>query len=146
MAAVPARPSSADAHADPASPVTAPARGRRLLLATVGILVALGLNLTLCLRLRHGAGGGHDLAFVGLSHLILLLLFLSLRRFQRSPPGSAARGRARLAVWLLAATLATALTWKVGAMIPRASSSSSRCGLLWRRKGWVDGGHDIELC
>ena len=127
----------------------APARGRRLPLATVGILVALGLNLALCLclylRLRHGAGGGHDLAFVGLSHLLLLLLFLSLRRFQRSPPGSAARGRARLAVWLLAAPLATALTWKVGAMIPRASSSSSRCGLLWRRKGWMDGGHDIEL-
>ena len=127
-------------------PTPTPRRQRRLPPPAVGILVALGLNLALCLRLRHGAGGGHDLAFVGLSHLILLLLFLSLRRFQRSPPGSTARGRARLAVWLLATTLATALTWKVGAMIPRASSSSSRCGLLWRRKGWMDGGHDIELC
>jgi hypothetical protein len=93
MAAVLPRPSSADPHADAASPATAPARGRRLSLATVGILVALGLNLTLCLclRLRRGAGGGHDLA----------------------------------------STLAAALTWKVGTMIPWALSSWSRRG-SWR--------------
>ncbi|CAD6340271.1 unnamed protein product [Miscanthus lutarioriparius] len=88
---------SADLHAAAASPATAPARGRRPPLATVGILVALSLNLALCL-LRSGVGGDHDIAFVGLSHINLLLLFLSLRRFRRSPPGSAARGRARLAV------------------------------------------------
>jgi hypothetical protein len=112
MAADPPKPSS-DPHSDPAA--LAPARGRRLPLPTVGILVALGLNLAL--RLRRG---GHDLAFVGLSHLNLLLLFLSLRRFERSPPGSAARGRAMLAVWLLTATLTAAFTWKIGALMPLA--------------------------
>ncbi|KAG0512768.1 hypothetical protein BDA96_10G042800, partial [Sorghum bicolor] len=118
MAADPPKPSS-DPHPDPAAP--APSRScrrRRLPLATVGILVALGLNLALCLRLRRG--GGHDLAFVVLSHLNLLLLFLSLRRFERTPPGSAARGRAMLAVWLLTATLTAAFTWKIGALMPLA--------------------------
>ncbi|XP_066369058.1 uncharacterized protein [Miscanthus floridulus] len=114
MAADPPKPSS-DPHPDPAAP--APARGCRLPLATVGILVDLGLNLALCLRLRRS---GHDLAFVGLSHLNLLLLFLSLRRFERTPPGSAARGRAMLAVWLLTATLTAAFTWKIGALMPLA--------------------------
>jgi len=116
MAADPPKPSS-DPHPDPAAP--APARGCRLPLATVGILVALGLNLALCLRLRLRRGG-HNLTFVGLSHLNLLLLFLSLCRFERTPPGSAARGRAMLAVWLLTATLTAAFTWKIGALMPLA--------------------------
>ncbi|XP_066372822.1 uncharacterized protein [Miscanthus floridulus] len=114
MAADLPKPSS-NPHPDLAAP--APARGCRLPLATVGILVAFGLNLALCLRLRRG---GHDLAFVGLSHLNLLLLFLSHRCFERTLPGSAVRGRAMLAVWLLTATLTAAFTWKIGALMPLA--------------------------
>ena len=67
-------------------------------------------------------GGGEDrgaLAFVGFSYLNLLLLFGAIRRFEASPAdGSPARGRARLAVWLLTATLTAAFTWRIGEMVP----------------------------
>ncbi|TKW19648.1 hypothetical protein SEVIR_4G034301v4 [Setaria viridis] len=67
---------------------------------------------------RHHHQGPAAVAFVGASHLNLLLLFGAIRRFELSPPGSPARGRARLAVWLLTATLTAAFTWKIGAMLP----------------------------
>ncbi|WVZ82522.1 hypothetical protein U9M48_029776 [Paspalum notatum var. saurae] len=103
-----------DCHPGPA----AAARARRLSVTTVAILVGLGLNLALCVRrVGHHRGAA---AFVGVSHLNLLLLFVAIRRFELSPPGSVARGRARLGVWLLTTTLTAAFTWKIGAVLPPA--------------------------
>ncbi|RLN11931.1 hypothetical protein C2845_PM09G03170 [Panicum miliaceum] len=83
----------------------------------VAILVGLAVNLALCVR-RVGGEDRRALAFVGFSHLNLLLLFGALRRFEVSPHGSPARGLARLAVWLLTATLTAAFTWRIGALLP----------------------------
>jgi hypothetical protein len=58
-------------------------------------------------------------AFAAFSHANLLLLFGALRRVvDLSPPGSPARGRARVAVWLLTTTLTAAFTWRISAMLP----------------------------
>ncbi|OEL14156.1 hypothetical protein BAE44_0024825 [Dichanthelium oligosanthes] len=106
---------SSDAHLDPAAPPATP-RKRRLSWLTVAILLGLAVNLALCVR-RVG-DDRRAVAFVGFSHINLLLLFGAIRRFELSPHGSPARGRARLAVWLLTTTLTAAFTWKIGAMLP----------------------------
>ncbi|XP_066368982.1 uncharacterized protein [Miscanthus floridulus] len=102
---------SKPAAAAPAAPT------RRVRWGTVAILVFLGLNLALCVRRVHGDGHG-AVAFVVVSHLNLALLLCALHRFEVAPPGSPARGRARLAVWLLTTTLTAAFTWKIGEVMP----------------------------
>ncbi|KAL6606208.1 hypothetical protein ACP70R_041861 [Stipagrostis hirtigluma subsp. patula] len=105
-----------DHRPDAAAP--APARASRVPWASVAVLLGLAANLALCLRRSGGDRGAA--AFVVFSHLNLLLLLLSLRRFERSPPGSPSRGRARIAVWVLTASLTAAFTWKVAALLPLA--------------------------
>ena len=109
------------AAADPSDrhhQVQGPARNRRLPWVTLAILAGLAVNLALCVR-RVGGEDRGALAFVGFSYLNLLLLFGAIRRFEASPAdGSPARGRARLAVWLLTATLTAAFTWRIGEMVP----------------------------
>jgi peptidoglycan/LPS O-acetylase OafA/YrhL len=108
------------AAADPSDrhhQVQGPARNRRRPWVTLAILAGLAVNLALCVR-RVGGEDRGALAFVGFSHLNLLLLFGAIRRFEASPDGSPARGRARLAVWLLTATLTAAFTWRIGEMMP----------------------------
>ncbi|CAN6165127.1 unnamed protein product [Urochloa humidicola] len=114
MANLPKTPS--DTHPDPAAPATAPRRNRRLPWVTVAIFLGLAGNLALCVR-RIGDDRA-AVAFVGFTHLNLLLLFGAIRLFEVSPQESPARGRARLAVWLLTTTLTAAFTWKIGAMLP----------------------------
>ncbi|XP_066372720.1 uncharacterized protein [Miscanthus floridulus] len=99
------------AAAAPAAPT------RRVRWTTVAILVFLALNLALCVRRVHGDGRG-AVAFVVVSHLNLALLLCALHRFEVAPHGSPARGRARLAVWLLTTTLTAAFTWKIGEVMP----------------------------
>ncbi|CAD6337723.1 unnamed protein product [Miscanthus lutarioriparius] len=96
------------AAAEPAAPT------RRVRWTTVAILVFLALNLVLCV---YGDGRG-AVAFVVVSHLNLALLLCALHRFEVAPHGSPARGRARLAVWLLTTTLTAAFTWKIGEVMP----------------------------
>ncbi|WVZ82523.1 hypothetical protein U9M48_029777 [Paspalum notatum var. saurae] len=110
----PPKPSS-NPRPDPAAPAMA-TRGRRVPWAAVAILVSLTLNFALCVR-RVGDDRG-AVAFIGFSHLNLLLLFGALRFLEASSHGSPARGRARLAVWLLTTTLTAAFTWKIGALLP----------------------------
>ena len=108
------------AAADPSDrhhQVQGPVRNRRRPWVTLAILAGLAVNLALCVR-RVGGEDRGALAFVGFSHLNLLLLFGAIRRFEASPDGSPARGRARLAVWLLTATLTAAFTWRIGEMMP----------------------------
>ncbi|CAN6208707.1 unnamed protein product [Urochloa humidicola] len=112
----PKQPETMDMENPAAPAAAAPRRNRRLPWVTVAILVGLAVNLALCVR-RVGDDRG-AVAFVGFSHLNLLLLFAAIRLFEASPDGSPARGRARLAVWLLTTTLTAAFTWKIGAMLP----------------------------
>ncbi|CAL5045892.1 unnamed protein product [Urochloa decumbens] len=108
-----------------AAPATATPRRirlRRLPVSCVAVLVVIAGNIALYLR-RDVRGDDDDdraaaLAFFGFSHLNLVSLFLAIAHFEDSPPGSPARGRARLAVWLLTTTLAAAFTWKIGALLP----------------------------
>lgn len=58
--------------------------------------------------------------FVVGSYLTLLLLFGSLRIYERAPPGSPARERARRAVWPLTTLLTVGFAWKVAALMPPA--------------------------
>ncbi|GJN00922.1 hypothetical protein PR202_ga18149 [Eleusine coracana subsp. coracana] len=98
-------------RSDPAPPVPAPEPAVRVPWAYAAALVCLAANLVLCVR-------RDDRAFVAFAHLNLLLLFWCARRFDAAPHGSAARGRARLAVWLLTASLTAAFTWRMCALLP----------------------------
>ncbi|KAG2609389.1 hypothetical protein PVAP13_4KG033400 [Panicum virgatum] len=66
-----------------------------------------------------GAGRA-EVAFVAFIFLNLQLLFWSGRRFEPSPPGSAASRRARLVLWALSATFMAAFTWKMTALLPQS--------------------------
>ncbi|CAL5045934.1 unnamed protein product [Urochloa decumbens] len=112
-----ASPDPSDRHhqKDPAA-APATARTRRPSSASVALLVGLAVNLVLCLRRVHGDRGA--IGFVAFSHLNLFLLFGAIRWFDLSPPGSPARGRARLAAWLLTTTLTASFTWKIGEFLP----------------------------
>ncbi|XP_006656635.2 uncharacterized protein LOC102718464 [Oryza brachyantha] len=78
----------------------------------------LAVNLALCIYRAEGDRG--TIAFVSFAYLNLLLLFWCIRQLDRAPPphGSAARGRIRAAVWILATSLTAAFTWKVAAVMP----------------------------
>ncbi|CAN6230199.1 unnamed protein product [Urochloa humidicola] len=107
-----AAPDPSDRHHqnDPAAPATA--RTRR---PSASLVVGLAVNLALGLRRIHDNRG-----FLGFSHLNLNLFLLlgAILCFDLSPQGSPARGRARLAAWLLSATFAASFTWKMVEFLP----------------------------
>ncbi|CAD6340373.1 unnamed protein product [Miscanthus lutarioriparius] len=88
------------------APHGSPARGRARL--AVWLLTT---TLTADFTWKVGA-----VAFVGVSHLNLMLLFCALRSIELAPHGSPTRGRTRLAVWLLTTTLTAAFIWKIEAV------------------------------
>ncbi|GJN29653.1 hypothetical protein PR202_gb17902 [Eleusine coracana subsp. coracana] len=68
-----------------------------------------------------------SVVFVAGSYLLLLLLFYCLRAYERAPPGSPARERARRAVWPLTTLLTVAFASKVAA----AMSSLAADAVVW---------------
>ena len=94
----------------------APASNRRVPWASVIGFVGLAVNFALCVHRAEGDRGA--IAFAAFSYLNLLLLFWCIRQFEQSPPGSAARGRIKATVWLLATSLTAVFTWKVAALMP----------------------------
>ncbi|KAG2609376.1 uncharacterized protein LOC120702598 [Panicum virgatum] len=75
---------------------------------------------------------GGDLAsvlFISGSYAALLLLFRRLRDYERAPPGSPARERARRAVWPLTALLTLGFAWKVAAVMPSPAVAAAVWGL-----------------
>ncbi|KAL6628923.1 hypothetical protein ACP70R_028688 [Stipagrostis hirtigluma subsp. patula] len=72
----------------------------------------------------HGDPGA--VAFVAFAYLDLVLLFCCLRRYERAEPGSTARDRLKLAVWLLTAALTLLFSYKVAAVMPAAAAA-----LVW---------------
>ncbi|KAL6606623.1 hypothetical protein ACP70R_042276 [Stipagrostis hirtigluma subsp. patula] len=82
---------------------------------SLGLLFLTGNSVAAILR-SHGDAA--TAGFVLASYLSLLLLFYSLRWFEAAPPESAARHRARLAVWLLTTLLTAMFSWRVAALVP----------------------------
>lgn len=69
------------------------------------------------LAISRSRGDATAVAFVLASYRSLVQLFYCLRRFEASPPGSAARGRARAGVWLATTLLTTMFSWRVAAVM-----------------------------
>ncbi|WVZ82539.1 hypothetical protein U9M48_029793 [Paspalum notatum var. saurae] len=65
--------------------------------------------------------------FVILSYACLVLLFYCLRRFETAPPGSMARDRARVGVWLTTTLLTAMFSWRVSALMPWPVSTGVYC-------------------
>jgi hypothetical protein len=55
--------------------------------------------------------------FVIASYASLVLLFCFLRLFETAPPGSPARGRAKIGVWLTTTSLTAMLSWRVAVLV-----------------------------
>ncbi|XP_006656636.1 uncharacterized protein LOC102718748 [Oryza brachyantha] len=106
---------------DPPPPAAASNRvsnnGGSRVVPWVAPLIGLAVNLALCIYRAEGDRAA--IAFACFAYLNLLLLFCCIHHFDQAPSGSPARGRIiRVAVWLLAASLAAVFTWKVAAMMP----------------------------
>ncbi|WVZ82573.1 hypothetical protein U9M48_029827 [Paspalum notatum var. saurae] len=80
-------------------------------------------------------------AFVAASYLLLLSLFACLREYERSPPGSPARERARRAVWPLTALLTAGFAWKVASVMPSPAASA----VVWALAAATIGGGGFAL-
>ncbi|CAL5045927.1 unnamed protein product [Urochloa decumbens] len=52
------------------------------------------------------------------SYACLLKLFYCLQRFEAAPPGSPARDRARIGVWITTTLLTAMFSWRVAALMP----------------------------
>lgn len=57
-------------------------------------------------------------SFVVASYAGVLVLFCCLRWFEAAPPGSAAKARARVGVWLATTLLTAMFSWRVAALMP----------------------------
>ena len=95
--------------------------------ATTAGLGFLTLNSGLAIYRADGDPG--SILFVLGSYAALLLLFRCLRDYERAPPGSPARERARRAVWPLTALLTLGFAWKVAAVMPSAAAAAVVWGL-----------------
>jgi len=77
---------------------------------TTTLIVAGGvLTVNSGLAIYRARGDAASVFFVAASYLLLLLLFASLRAYERAAPGSLARERARRAVWPLTTLLTLAM-------------------------------------
>uniref|UniRef100_A0A0D9WLS2 Uncharacterized protein n=1 Tax=Leersia perrieri TaxID=77586 RepID=A0A0D9WLS2_9ORYZ len=66
-----------------------------------------------------------SVAFVATSYCTLLLLFSSLRAYERTPPADAAgRERIRRRVWCLCTALTAMFAWKVAGVMPPAAAAA----------------------
>ncbi|CAN6215130.1 unnamed protein product [Urochloa humidicola] len=87
-------------------------------------------------RVREQEDAAVAVLFVVGSYLALLLLFAALREYERAPPGSPARERARRAVWPLTTLLTVGFAWKVAGVMPSAAASA----LVWSLAAATVGG------
>jgi hypothetical protein len=76
------------------------------------------------IAVRKSRGDAAATIFVLASYACLVLLFDCLRRFEAAAPGSVARDRARVGVWLLTTLLTTLFSWRVAALMPWAVAAA----------------------
>ncbi|CAN6172502.1 unnamed protein product [Urochloa humidicola] len=84
--------------------------------STIGLFFLTGNSI---LAINRSWGDAAAITFVLASYLSLIQLFYCLQRFEESAPGSAARDRARLGVWLTTTLLTAMFSWRVAAVMPR---------------------------
>ena len=71
------------------------------------------------LAIHRSWGDAAATIFVIASYASLVLLFYFLRLFETAPPGSpAARGRAKIGVWLTTTSLTAMFSWRVAVLVP----------------------------
>lgn len=87
------------------------------------------LTLNSGLAIYRSKGDLASILFVSTSYFTLLLLFRCLRDYERAPPGSPARDRARRDVWPLTSLLTLAFAWKVAGVMPSAVAAAVVWGL-----------------
>ncbi|WVZ82568.1 hypothetical protein U9M48_029822 [Paspalum notatum var. saurae] len=99
------------------------------------------LTVNSVLAIVRAGGDPAAVAFVAASYLLLLSLFACLREYERSPPGSPARERARRAVWPLTALLTAGFAWKVASVMPSPAASA----VVWALAAATIGGGGFAL-
>ncbi|KAF8732864.1 hypothetical protein HU200_015212 [Digitaria exilis] len=87
------------------------------------------LTLNSGLAIYRAKGDLASIVFVAASYSALLLLFRCLRDYERAPPGSPERDRARRLVWPLTSLLTLAFAWKVAGAMPSAAAAAVVWGL-----------------
>ncbi|CAN6215118.1 unnamed protein product [Urochloa humidicola] len=88
------------------------------------------LTLNSGLAIYRANGDLASILFVCGTYLTLLLLVRCIREYERAPPGSPERERARRAVWPLPTVLTLAFSWKVAAVMPSAAAVAVVCWAL----------------
>lgn len=91
---------------------------RGLRLPTTLAVGFLGLNSALAIYRSYGYGDPESIAFVGFSYANFLLLLYCLRPFERAPPSSPGRERAKMAVWAITTMLTAAFCYRVASIMP----------------------------
>ncbi|KAJ1278536.1 hypothetical protein BS78_04G087200 [Paspalum vaginatum] len=113
----PHRAPAASADRNPAADAANPAGGTTFSL----LLTALGFLFLACnsaMAIYRSNGERATVVFVVSSNVDLALLYWCLRRYEVSKPGSVARGRLKVAVWLLTTALTLLFSSKVAAAMP----------------------------
>ena len=76
------------------------------------------LNFYSAMAVYRSNGDWGDYAFVVLSCVSLSILFFCLRLLERAPPGSATRGKLKVAAWVLTTGLAIVSSFMVAGILP----------------------------
>ncbi|KAL6606213.1 hypothetical protein ACP70R_041866 [Stipagrostis hirtigluma subsp. patula] len=87
------------------------------------------LTFNSALAIHRAKGDPAAVAFVAGSYAALLALLGVLRAYERAPPGSPARERAKRAVWPLTTLLTAGFAWKVAALMPSQVAGAAVWGL-----------------
>ncbi|KAF8652124.1 hypothetical protein HU200_063074 [Digitaria exilis] len=88
-----------------------------------GWLTALGflfLTFNSGMAIYRSNGDPAAVGFVAFSYIDLVLLFCCLRWFENAAPGSPARGKLKVAVWVLTTLLTIVFSYKVATIMPMA--------------------------
>jgi len=82
------------------------------------VLVFAFLTFNLGIAIYRSEGDPAAVGFVAFSYLNLVLLFYCLRRYENAEPDSPARGKLKMAVWVLTTLLTAVFSYKVAAIMP----------------------------
>ncbi|CAN6191208.1 unnamed protein product [Urochloa humidicola] len=84
----------------------------------ISVIGLLFLTMNSMVAVYRSQGDVAAVSFAFASYASLLMLFYCLRWFEAAPPGSPARDRARVGVWLTTTLLTAMFSWRVAAIMP----------------------------
>ncbi|CAL5051019.1 unnamed protein product [Urochloa decumbens] len=85
---------------------------------TISVAGFVFLTVNSTVAIYRSQGDVAAVSFVMASYASLLMLFYCLRRFEAALPGSPARDRAKVGVWLTTTLLTAMFSWRVAALMP----------------------------